>query len=225
MTVDERIEELEKEVRRLKERRKDSWDKFGVIAAALIPLAIAGVGGSYSYWSQKAETEVAQIRADAESKIKQAELVSKFFEPLTGLDEGKKKFAVDSLLVAAPDYGPILIRIVAKNSKYAMTALTERRDVLIRQMFGEDSDQRKAAYQKLVASWGSDESLIPAIIKYGSDHRTNANGIYNTLVLLSGMPLEITRKHKDEILTFASTVESNGQKTKERADILRAQLK
>lgn len=230
MTVDERVTKLEEEVRRLHEKQKDGWDKFGVVTAALIPLTIAGVGGAYSFWSQKAATEVAQIRAESESKIKQAELVSKFFEPLTGSDEKKKKFAVDSLMVAAPDYGPVLVRVIAKNTEtpvaaaYAKTALNERRDTLIRQMFGDDADKRKDAYQKLLASWSGDESLIPAIISYGSDNKTNANGIYNTLVLLSHMQRDTIQKRKDEILAFASAVESNGPKTKERVDILRKRL-
>ena len=231
MTTDERIKKLEDEILQLKQSdKKDRWDKFGVVSAALIPLAIAGVGGAYSYYSQRATTQVARIQTVAESKIKQAELVSKFFDSLTGGDERKRQFAVDSLLVAAPDYGPVLVRVVAKTAEtpksaaYANTALDNRRDSLIRQMFGDDPDQRKTAYDQLLASWSNDESLVVAIIKYGMGNKSNSNGIYNALTLLSHMQRDTIKGRKSQIIEFADAVEANGSKTKERTDALRRML-
>lgn len=229
MTVDERIAKLEAEVSRLKDKGKDGWDRFSIFMSALVPLAIAGVGGSYSYFSQKAETEIAEIRSQAESRIKQAELVSKYFEPLTGTNEKKRQFAVDSLLVAAPDYGPVLVRVVAETAPaaaaaYATSALSGRRDVLIRQMFGDDPSQRKNAYEQLLSAWGDDDSLVTAVITHGLSDRTNGNGIYNALVLLSHMQRETIRKKKAEILEFSRAIEDSGPKIKQRADVLRSRL-
>jgi len=225
MTDEERLTTIEDEIRKLKDNKKDKWDKFSIASSIFIPLAIAGVGGAYSFFSQKAETEVARIQAASESKIKQAELVSKFFDPLTGTDDRKREFAVDSLLVAAPDYGPVLVRVVSKTDPYSVKALDQRRDLLIRQMFGDDADSRRDAYTQLLSSWGNDESLITALIAYGSSNKSNENGIYNTVVLLSYMQSDTIMKKKSEILIFASSVEGNGPKTKERVEVLRSRLK
>jgi hypothetical protein len=228
-TADKRLEQLEEEIDRLKRKGKDGWDRFAIFMSALVPLAIAGVGGYYSYSSQKSQTEVAEIRAQAEWRVKQAELVSKFFDSLTGADERKRQFAVDSLLVAAPDYGPLLVRAVARSGPpgevtYEKSALNERRDMLVRQLYVEDPAQRKSAYEQLLFAWGSDETLIPALIAYGLADKANGNGNYNALVLLSHMQRETIHRRKEDILGFAGAVEGNGPKTKERADILRSRL-
>jgi hypothetical protein len=241
MTPEERIAKLESETAKTTEKGKDGWDKFGIACAALIPVAITGVGGLYSYLSQKAATEVARIQAEsestirqsdkaAESRIKQAELVLKFFEPLMGSDRKRSEFAVQSLLLAAPDYGPVLVRVVAADTKapaeaaYAAGALSERRDSLVRQMFSDEANQRVEAYQQLLASWGSDESLISAVIEHASNNTSNGNGIYNSLVLLSHMQRDTIQKQNSAILTFAKLVEGNGDKIRERAEVLRSRL-
>ena len=241
MTPDERITKLEPEISNLNDRRKDRWDKFGIFCQALLPIALAGVGGYYSYISQRATTEIAQIQATAESqlrqaervaesKIKQAELVLKFFEPLMGNDKKRSELAIQSLLVAAPNYGPVLVRVVAADTNapaeaaYATGALRERRDLLIRQMFSNEGNQRADAYQQLLASWGNDESLIEAVIAHGSNNTSNLNGIYNTLVLLSHMQRDTIQKRKPEITAFTELVEGKGEKIRQRAEVLRSRL-
>ena len=248
MTLDEKIASIESDLTKLKDKSKDKWDKFSLASSALIPLAIAAVGGFYTYWSEntktelakiqfvtnqenkKAEAEQAKLHADGESKIKQAELVSKFFDALTGPDDKKREFAVNSLLVAAPDYGPILVRVVAqtaatpKAANYATSALDQRRDLLIRQMFGEDADQRKDAYGQLMASWSSDISLIDALISYSTENIKNTNGVFNSVVLLSHMQKDTIVKNEKEILAFAKLAEANGPKTAERVIILRSRV-
>ena len=73
MTSDERIEALEGEISRLKDKSKDTWDKFGMLCSALIPLSIAVVGGYYSYTSERTKTELAQIQAKLSEESKQLE--------------------------------------------------------------------------------------------------------------------------------------------------------
>lgn len=231
MTNEERLTEIEDELRELKGKRKDNWDKLAITSSVLIPLAIAAVGGTYSYFSQRSDTQIAIVQAAAESKLKQAELVSKFFEPLTGSDPYRRELAVQSLLIAAKDYGPILVRNAYETApteeaaSYAKNALNERRDTIIREMFDTDPESRKEAYTQLLASWGSDESLIEALISYGSANQSNANGIYNTLVLLSHMNVDVIKTKTDNILAFAKLVENNGPKTKKRVNVLRERLK
>jgi hypothetical protein len=226
MNEQERIAKLEDQVRKLNEKGKDHWDRFGVLASALIPLAIAAVGWKYS----NASTETAELRAAAESKLKQAELVSKFFDPLTGADEIKRQFAVDSLLVAAPDYGPVLVRVLAdrtdapKDAEYARNKLDERRDALIRQLFSDTPSQRVRAYEQLLESWASDVTLVDALTAYGSAHKSNGDGIYNSLVLLSHMQRDTIQKKRDEITRFVDEVENSGPKIRDRAATLRSRV-
>lgn len=230
MISDERFASLEQAIHQLRLNQKDHWDKFSAIAAALIPLAIAGVGGYYSYTSGQAETEIAQIKAEADSKIRQAELVSKFFEPLTGDDEEKRKFAVDSLLVAAPDYGPMLVRVFSRStatpesSNYANRALEQRRDTLIREMYADDAEIRKEAFRQLLSAWDGDDSLVAALIDYATQHVDNRNGTYNAVVLLKNMQREALRSGEQQILEFLTLAERNGPSTRQQADALRIRL-
>ena len=248
MSLEDRVAALEEDVKKLKDKSKDKWDKFGLLTSALIPLSIAAVGGYYTYSSEQSKTaqaklqsnlaeetkrlelEQVRLRATAESKIKQAELVSKFFDALTGQDEKKREFAVDSLLVAAPDYGPVLVRVSSKNAptsraaSYATAALNERRDLLVRQLFGEDADLRRDAYSQLVSSWSSDPSLVSELVRYGTENRNNANGVFNAVVLLSHLQRDTILKRKEAILEFAAIAERNGDKTAERVAVLRARL-
>jgi hypothetical protein len=248
MTLDERIAALEGDISKFKDTSKDKWDKFGVLCSALIPLSIAAVGGYYSYTSENSKTEQAkyqaklseeskqielqqaQIRAIAESKIRQAELVSKFFDALTGQDDKRREFAVNALLVAAPDYGPVLVRTVSeaaptpKAANFAASALNQRRDLLVRQLYGEDAQLRKDAYNQLVNSWSSDLSLVEELVRYGTENKSNVNGVYNAIVLLSHLQRDTIVKRREAILTFAKLAEANGEKTAERVAILRGRL-
>lgn len=228
MTPEDRVAALEEEVRKLKDKSKDKWDKFGLVTSALIPLSIAAVGGHYTYESEQSKTalatiqsnlaeeskrlelEQARVRANADSKIKQAELVSRFFEALTGQDDKRREFAVDALLVAAPDYGPVLVRVSSQNApttdaaSYATIALEERRDLLVRQLFGEDADLRRDAYSQLVSSWSNDPSLVSELLRYGTENRRNLDGVFNAVVLLSHLQRDTILSKKEAILEFAS---------------------
>jgi hypothetical protein len=234
VTLEERIAKLEDDLANRKQ--KDRWDKFSIITAALIPVAIGGAGVLYS----SVTTRAANIRADseertrqlewqAESRIKQAELVERFFEPLMGGDTKRSAFAVEALLIAASEYGPTLVRVFAGSNTtaeadYAANALDVRRDLLIRQMFSDVAEQRMQGYQQLLTSWGSEESLIPAVIAFGRTNQKNLNGIYNAMVLLSHMQREVIQGRRAEIFEFITLVEGLGDKIRERANVLRSRL-
>jgi hypothetical protein len=230
----ERIAALEEEVAQLKEKKRDGWDKFATITSALIPLTIAAVGWWYSDSMKRTETEVAEIRAAADSRIKQAEVIAKFFDPLTDDTNVKRQnFAIDSVMVAAPDYGPILVKAVERakvttaqpgEASHERTALDKKRDALVPQLFSNDAKQRLRAYEQLMETWDDDAGLIPVLIEHALANKSNDNGIYNSLVLLGHMERETIQKHKADILEFVAKVEGGGPKIKERADKLRLRL-
>ena len=62
-------------------------------------------------------------------------------------------------------------------------------------MFGDDADSEEM-HTQLVSSWGNNESLITALIAYGSGNKSNESGIYNTVVLSSNMQSDTIMKKK-----------------------------
>ena len=74
MTQEERIAALEGEVRRLKDKPRDKWDKFSAVTAALIPLSIASVGGYYTYQSESTKTKLARIDAQTAEQTRKSDL-------------------------------------------------------------------------------------------------------------------------------------------------------
>lgn len=102
---------------------KDKWDKFSIIASALIPVSIALVGGFYSLSMKDAEMSVSKDQlkiAKINAKVDQAKLVHTFLESLTSDNEGIRKIAIKSVLIALPVEGEKLIEIlsVSDESKY-----------------------------------------------------------------------------------------------------------
>lgn len=63
-----------------------------------------------------------------------------------------------------------------------------------------------------------------SVIAYGTENKSNANGVYNAFVLLSHMQRDTILTKKPEIIAFTKLVEGNGSKTAERASILRTRL-
>ena len=116
-----RVEELEIEITKLQNRPKDGWDVFQIIASLLIPASIAAVGFMVSESLKKAEIESAERRAKAQqevarvsARVGQAQLVNSFMESLLSTEIRRRKLAIESVLIALPDEGPRLVRIVSE---------------------------------------------------------------------------------------------------------------
>ena len=79
--LEERWRAIEEDIDRLREQRKDKWDKIQILLSVLIPISIAGAG----WFFHNAEIEVAKIK-----------LIHDFLEPLTDTTPGgetKRKVA------------------------------------------------------------------------------------------------------------------------------------
>lgn len=248
MTPEKRLDELEKELKELKAKKKDRWDKMSAIGSILIPISVAVVGAIFSWQMKTAEIETGRQSKDAElvlsqrtqdaeaqarlteQRIRTAEMVSHFFQQLLSKDEKESELAKEALLIGAPEDSPKLLRRLAELqpgapvSKNVETLLDNRRDTLISRLFSESAELRLDAYNQLLSSWADDETMIPALISFARQHLDNENGIYNTLVLLSHMNRDVIKRRKDEILAFAAEAEKNGSRSKERADKLRSRL-
>ncbi|MDT3487535.1 hypothetical protein [Stenotrophomonas maltophilia] len=235
ITNDQRLAALEGQVAALGRGKKDGWDVVSIVAAVAVPVSIAILtyfthGATIRATAVREEAEQNRLRAQqhADSKLQQGELVLKFFEPLMGNDPKRSELAVQSLLVAAPDYGPMLVRVVASNpspnADYAKQALVERRDSLMREMFSDDAAKRIDAYGQLLSSWRSDEAMVAALVEYAMTNRSNPNGTYNALLLLNQVDRHTAIAKKHEIIELTNAVESDGSKIHKLAAALRASL-
>src|SRR6185436_16953401 len=110
-TLETRVAQLE---RKLGEgKRKDSWDKFQIVAALLIPAAIAFSGFQFSRATSAAQIESASRLAELnrsfqviDARVKQAAILSSFMEPLLSTEPSRKRLAIRAVLIALPDDGP-----------------------------------------------------------------------------------------------------------------------
>lgn len=242
------LEDLDKRLSKVEKGPKDIWDVVQIIGAVLIPIAILIVGNQYSKAAK--ETEIAaderaaaqELAADertaakendiatANSRVGQATVVASLLDALLSADEKRAKLATEIVLVAMPDNGPALVKVVERQGQsqatreYATDALSRRRESLIMELFSESGSRRQEAYAGLMSGWSNDSSLVLEVIRYARENVSNANGIYNSLVLLSHMNRQALQPHVALIIAFATEVESAGPKIKQRAQTLRSRL-
>ena len=65
---------------------------------------------------------------------------------------------------------------------------------------------------------------MPALLAYAEAHLDNANGLFNSVVVLLGLERSMLTPHLAEIRSLAEKSKANGPKTAERADQLLQRL-
>jgi hypothetical protein len=105
-------------------------------------------------------------------------------------------------------------------------ASTERLHRLIAQMYSDLQTDRTDAYGAIMAEFkNSQKEIVSALLSYAvavKDSQPNANGLYNTAVMLKNLNLEATQPHKADINQFCDQAEKVGDRTKRECDALRA---
>lgn len=237
MSIDERLIVVEKEVNALKSKGKDKWDIFQIVAGLLIPASIAFAGYYYSQSMKQAEitsTENVANRqeaiARANSRVGQAGVVSSFLDALLSTEPQRKKLAIQAVLIALPDDGPKLVKIIGETDQdpsvvtFAKESLSDRRSLLVRQLFDDKAEVRIAAANDLIGGWREDPKLVESLISYARANSQNSNGIYNTMVVLTNLDLKALKALETEVQKFSREVESNGDMTKRLSEKLRNKL-
>jgi hypothetical protein len=237
MVLDKRVEDLERDVSKLKKRKKDRWDKMQILIGLLIPIAVVYAGNRYAQSMKSAELQTQETIAEQQhdvaevnARVGQVAIISSFFDALLSDDPSRKKLATEAILIALPKEGPRLVKAVSQIDtsevvrNFAVDALSNRRSDLVAQLFSESSVTRQEGYSALISGWGDDSSLIPELLQYARDDSTNLNGVFNTLVLLSHMQKQALVPHQEDIRVFSFEVEDNGDNTKQRAEKLRSRL-
>jgi hypothetical protein len=237
MSGEEKIIALEKEVTALKNKGKDKWDIFQIIASLLIPASIAFAGYYYSQSMKQAEIASSEnlanrqeIIAKANSRVGQAGVVSSFLDALLSKEPQRRKLAIQAVLIALPDDGPKLVKIVEETDPdqsvvtFAKESLNDRRFVLVRQLFDDKAEQRISAASELIGGWREDPKVVEMLITYARENKQNNNGIYNTMVVLTNLDLKALKPYETELQKFSHEVESNGEMTKNLSEKLRNKL-
>lgn len=210
--------------------KKDTWDRITALATILIPAAIALAGHFIAQGLKQAEitseeNRAAQSRliAEANTKIAQANLINSMMKSLTSANSQERKLAVEAVLIALPEQGQVLVRIIAQSDEdktvqaVARNTLEYRGNTLIRELFSADTPTRKSAAQALIQGWRDDPNIVLEMVKYAADNKDNANGVYNTAAVLSEFSPVALQGHKQEIINFAETAKKIGPKTENKA--------
>jgi hypothetical protein len=216
---------------------KDIWDRITSLATILVPAAIALAGHFIAQGLKQAEISNEQRRAEqshsiAESnlKIAQASLINTMMKSLTSPNPQERKLAVEAVLIALPEQGPVLARTIAKYDKdmtvqdAAKNSLEQRVDSLIHNLFSEDAQTRIAAAQDLIQGWRNDPGVVQSLIAFASEHKDNPNGVYNTLVVLNEFGIRALEAHRKSVIGFVSQVQAAGPKTGAAAAALTRRL-
>ncbi len=219
------------------ERRKDGWDVFQILAGVLIPLSIAFVGWTYSAAIKSAEISASadeagrqEAIARANARVAQAGVVASFLDALLSTDTHRRTLAIRAVLIALPDDGPDLVRVIeqgdndANVKRYAADSLDERRSALVQQLFQLDASPLKVADGELVSGWRNDPKLVDALLTFARENMTNENGIYDSLVVLNALSLNTLGASREQLLAFTDQVQHIGPKIKAQADGLKAKL-
>ena len=217
--------------------KKDMWDKLKILSSILIPIAIAYAGHVFALMQHRAELQIQKNQFDHQrqvsitnSKVGQVNLVSSFFEALLSDSPKRKKLAIQSILIALPEEGPQLVKVVSESDEeddlkeFAYKSLENKRSQLVEGLFSEDKSIRLSSYQEIMTGWKSDQEIVITIIDYGERNLSNKDGIYNALVTLSHLNKSTLLKYSTTITDFSKKAEVNGERTMERAIKLRERI-
>jgi len=217
--------------------RKDLWDRLTALATILVPAAIALAGHFIGQGLKEAElrgqerqAQQASAIAEANTKIAQAGLINTLMKSLTSPNPQERKLAVQAVLIALPDQGPLLARTIAQTDEdeavqvAARSSLKQRADTLIRQLFADDAATRIAAAGELVQGWRSEGNAVGALLDAAFQNSDNDNGIYNVAVVLGECSPAALAAHRAEVVKFIDLAQAKGAKTAAKTAILSRRL-
>lgn len=213
--------------------RKDLWDRLTSLATILVPAAIALAGHFVAQGLKQAElsseerrAEQAGAIAEANTKIAQAGLINTLMKSLTSPNPQERKLAVQAVLIALPEQGPLLARTLAQSDQdetvqvAAKSSLKQRSETLIDQLFADNAALRIDAARSLIQGWRNQPDAVGTLLDAAFRNSENANGIYNAVVVLTEYAPEALAPHREGILKLVALARQQGPKTEARAALL-----
>lgn len=237
MTSEEQLQSLLQRVEKLERKGKDPWDRFQILTTAMVPVVLAAVG--YYYTQTMKDAELANAReisnreqaiAAINARVGQAQLVKSLMDELLSNNSSRKQLAIKAVLVFLKEEGQELVATISKADpspevrQYAANTLVDRRSQLLRDIFADNADLRKASTAELARGWHSDQQLIPELVKAARAQPTNSNGVINTLEVLRYVDRQLLLENAAEVQAWLSEVQGIGPMTRDRVNLIRGRF-
>ncbi len=250
MTDDElskQIGNLQQQLDKLKKdtdeaRKKNFW--ISLLSSVILPVAITASGYLFSQAIKSQELKQANDRDSTENihyqeqvqlslqtqRLEKFKFITPYLDMMTGPDVKRRSMATLIITTILPDEGPQLLNVAIKsdpaNTQKYQQALDNTQATLIANLFSDNASVRISSANDIMVSWYKTPGIVPPIIDYASKNMGNANGIYNTIIVLQNMHGSVLKLNKDVIRQFLSDVLKlkNMQKTLKNAAALNAGL-
>ncbi|QEM08738.1 hypothetical protein [Mucilaginibacter rubeus] len=222
------IDDLKKELAKLKEttdedKKKDFWLKF--FSSIFLPLAITASGYWFSQAIKKQDMEQSrdhdavanqQYQQQMQLSIQNQRLETyKFVTPLLDImvnnpDPQKRVYAAKVITEVLPNDAPELLKTAITsdpaNTKKYQTALDSTQGKLVAGLFSENASTRTNSANDIMVNWYKTASIVPQLVDYALQNMNNANGIFNTVVVLQNMHGSVLKVNKAKIQDFLQKV-------------------
>lgn len=216
---------------------KPRWERWLAVATVLVPASIALAGHLIGKEIKNTEIAAQDHRealnrelARSQLRISQAGVINTLMHALTSANPQERRLAVRAVLVALPEDGPALVRIVAEGDENqavkaeAKATLSNQVNDLLQALYGPEKSARIQAAQALVGAWRADPAAAGAILAYADAHPDNEQGIFNTVIVLTDFTDQALLPHHQAIQRFADKARANGPKTDARLTALLAKI-
>lgn len=241
-------EEMIKVYRELSAEREDrprpAWrENLLVLGTVLVPLLVCGLGTLVTLRQLHFQNEQAERTAQhmantshreaelqrATVSVSQANMVQGFLDALTSDDPRKRKLAVQAVLVALPQLGAELAKIVEQTDPDTSVRAAATDSVsahvagLVSQLYAQDESTRSRATQALNASFRSDPRVVAAVKTHLTKHEDD-DSAYNSVLLLNSLDHSMLRAQRADVSEIATRAERVGPRAAEQVRLLRGHL-
>jgi hypothetical protein len=188
-----------------------AWGSVGMAAVTLVLLIWAG------------GRELRQVQKQVEEKKQELAAAVKNLEDVkVKTDTALQAIGRQGATPSARDLENVVDAVIDANrtARIATGELPQQnldRGKLIQQLFDQNPSVRVKAYGELLPANKDGATLVPEILKAIEQNPQNANGVYNSLVVLSHMNADALKKDSAEIRKVAESSKRIGPRVSERA--------
>lgn len=226
------------------ERPRPAWrENLLVLGTVLVPLLVCGLGTLVTLRQLHFQNEQAERTAQhlertshreaelqrATVSVSQANMVQGFLDALTSDDPRKRKLAVQAVLVALPQLGAELAKMVEQTDPDTSVRAAATDSVsahvagLVSQLSSEDESARSKATAALNASFRSDPRVVTAVKSHLTKHEDD-DSAYHSVLLLNSLDRAMLRAQRADVSEIATRAERVGPRAAEQVRLLRGRL-
>jgi hypothetical protein len=224
---------------------KDSWDKVQAIGTILSGIAVPVLLFMLAQKAdvlQKAAGDAARERdaaardrelaqGEVSVRVAQANIIPPLIDGLLSSDPQRRRLATSAILIALPEDGPRLVRELgaqatdAEVRSYATTALKNRKEQLVTDLYAPEAATRTTAARALVQGWNNDPDLAKHLVDYADANKGNKDGVYNSVVVLGSLSKTALDPHKQNVESFLQSAAQQGTNTAAQVERVKSKLR